>query len=165
MRVIDNTDPTKGRTCYVGDRKGDKMLRGYEKGREMALRFPHGSLVAVDGHRIEDIYRVEVELKADTRPIPWDAVWGSDQYFAGAYPFCADLLPDIEPDILARRPERSAQLGLRAVLENVRVQYGRAIFTAMVAYDGDITAVWDRIVGDELHPELVAAGVLLVEHE
>ena len=73
-------------------------------------------------------------------------------------------MPDVECDILMRRKERAPQVELRAMLDTVRVQFGAALFTALWAYEGDIGAVWDRIVGTKHHEELLAAGVLMVEH-
>jgi DNA relaxase NicK len=167
MQTITSSNERAGRTIYVGAReKSDKFFRAYEKGFEMAgkVKFP-GEVIAIDGHPIEDIYRCEVELKAESRPIPWEVVERRDQYFAGAYPFCADVLPGVEADILMRRPERQPRADLAAMLEHCRVQYGNALFTALTAYHGDIGAVWDRIVGKQHNEALLAAGVLLVDHE
>ena len=41
---------------------------------------------------------------------------------------------------------------------------GEAI-TALHAYHGDITAVWEKILGDHHNHALLEAGVLLVDHE
>ena len=169
LQMITSSNERAGRTCYVGNReKADKFFRGYEKGFEMASKLPPSlaeGLLTIDGYPVEDIYRCEVEFKAESRPIPWEVVERRDQYFAGAYPFCADVLPGIEADILQRRPERAPQTDLAVVLENVRIQYGPALFTALIAHQGDISAVWDKIVGKHHNEALVAAGVLLVEHE
>jgi DNA relaxase NicK len=141
-------------------------MRCYEKGFEMAgkvKRLP-GELTHIDGFKVEDIYRCEVELKAVSADIPWEVIERRDQYFAGAYPFCADVLPGVEADILQRRPEREPQTDLAVALENCRIQFGPTIFTALMAYDGDMTAVWDKIIGKEHNRSLLDAGVLLVEH-
>lgn len=163
MRMITNSDPTKGRTIYVGERTADKFLRCYEKGYELAAKCP--GLTHVDGYPIADIYRVELELKAATNDLPWDVVHRRDQYFAGAYPFCADILPGVEADILQRRPEKAAQRDLAAALANVRIQYGATLFTALHAYHGDIGAVWEQVCGTKHCEQLKEAGVLLVDHD
>ena len=166
MKSITSSDERAGKTRYVGTReKSDKFFRGYEKGFELAARLPIGGITHIDGKRIEDIYRCELELKAESGPIPWEVVERRDQYFAGAYPFCADVLPGVEADILMRRPERAPQTDLAAVLENCRIQYGASLFTALRAYHGDMTAVWDKVVGDHHSQALLEAGVLLVEHD
>lgn len=164
LRQIISSDPRAGRTCYVGNREhSDKFLRAYEKGFELLAKNP--GLTHVDGHPVEGIYRVEVEFKAHSSVIPWEAVDRRDQYFAGSYPFCADILPGIETDILMRRPERASQLELAAALENCRTQYGAILFTALHAYEGDITTVWDKVVAKHHSESLLEAGVLLVEHD
>jgi phage replication initiation protein len=164
------SDPRQGRTCYIGEReKADKFMRCYEKGLEMAgkyeSRVPGHMLTAIEGKAVEDIYRCEVELKAQNTDIPWEVVERRDQYFAGAYPFCADILPNVEADILQRRPAREAELTLAAALENCRIQYGPTLFTALAAYKGDMTAIWDKVIGDHHNQALLEAGVLLAEHE
>jgi DNA relaxase NicK len=168
MSQITSSDPRAGRTCYIGKRaSSDRFLRCYEKGFQLAAQYGarQGSTVThIDGHAVEDIYRTELELKAASSDIPWEVVGRRDQYFAGSYPFCADILPGVEADILQRRPDRAPQIDLDAALNNVLVQYGATLFTALHAYHGDIGAVWDRVVGREHNKALLEAGVLLVEH-
>lgn len=168
LQQITSSDPRAGRTCNVGKRDGaDKFFRGYEKGFELVSKMPltlSDSCTHIDGFPVEGIYRCEVELKAENRPIPWEVVERRDQYFAGSYPFCADVLPGVEADILMRRPDRAPQSDLVAALENCRIQYGQTLYTALMAYGGDMTAVWDKIVGTSHSQALVAAGVLMVDH-
>lgn len=167
LQTILNSNPRAGRTCYVGNRESDKFFRGYEKGLELASK--HGvdadQVTHIDGHLVEDIYRCEVELKAKDQLIPWEVIERRDHYFGGCYPFLGALLPDIEGDILMRRPERAPQTELAAALATARHQFGRTLFTALHAYHGDYLAVWDRVVGQDHNAALLAAGVLLVEHE
>lgn len=168
LQQITSSDPRAGRTCYIGKREqSDKFMRCYEKGFEMAGKVKRllGELTHIDGFKVEDIYRCEVELKAVSTDIPWEVIERRDQYFAGAYPFCADVLPGVEADILQRRPEREPQTDLAVALENCRIQFGPTIYTALMAYGGDITAVWDKIIGREHNQSLIESGVLLVDHE
>lgn len=165
LRTITNSDPRAGRTCYVGNREADKFMRCYEKGYELAAKVPGMLVTHIDGFKVEDIYRCELELKAEGTPIPWETIERRDQYFAGSYPFCAELLPGVEADILQRRPEKAPQRELQAALANCRAQFGNTLFTALVAYQGDIGAVWDKVVGREHSKHLLAAGVLLVDHD
>lgn len=167
MRVITNSDPRAGRTCEVGARESDKFFRGYEKGFELVSKM--GALAPtithIDGFEVEGIFRSEVEFKAETVDrLTWDVIHRRDEYFAGAYPFCADILPGIEPDILQRRPERLPQLEMRARLANIRAMWGTTLFTALTVAQGDIGAVWAQIVGDKHNDDMLAAGVLLVDH-
>lgn len=169
LRQFISSDPRAGRTCEIGNRKGaDKFARCYEKGFEMASKLPvqmRDECTHIEGFPVEGIYRCEAELKSVTRPIPWEVVERRDQYFAGCYPFFADLLPGVEADILQRRPERGPITDLMVQLAHARVQYGRTLFTALHAFHGDIGAVWERIVGDQHNEALLQAGVLLVDHD
>jgi phage replication initiation protein len=168
MQQITSSDPRAGRTCYIGKRAAsDKFLRCYEKGFQLAGQYgarQGGTITHIDGFAVEDIYRTELELKAESSDIPWEVVSRRDQYFAGAYPFCADILPGIEADILQRRPDRAPQIDLDAALNNVLVQYGATLYTALHAYEGDIGVVWEKIVGKEHNKALLESGVLMVEH-
>lgn len=168
LRQVTSSDPRAGRTCYIGKRElSDKFMRCYEKGFEILSKYKRlpGECTHIDGFRVEDIYRCEVELKASNTDIPWEVIERRDQYFAGSYPFCADILPNIEADILQRRPQREPQLDLAVALQNLKIQFGPTIFTALKAYGGDVFAVWDKVIGDHDNEALIEAGVLLVEHE
>lgn len=166
LQQILNSDG--GRTCNIGKReKSDKFMRCYEKGYEMLSKLG-GDLARkrthIEGALIQDIYRCEVEFKAVTTVIPWDIIPRRDSYFSGAYPFCAEILPNVSGDTLKRRPERDAQTSLAAALENCRVQFGPTLFTALRAHHGDISAVFQNIVGSYHNQSLLEDGVLLVEH-
>jgi phage replication initiation protein len=63
------------RTFQVGKRESGKLCRGYEKDHQFGI---------MDGKW----FRVEAELRAVNRVIPWDALVNTAQYFAGAYEFC-----------------------------------------------------------------------------
>jgi phage replication initiation protein len=162
LQQIIGEDPNDGRTIYIGNRAGDKFMRCYEKGRQLALGQP--GLTHIDGVAVADWYRLEAELKVKDRQLPLDIIDRRDQYFAGCYPYLSALLGDVQPEILVNLRERQPQLLLSAVLANIRKQYGRSIFTALAAYGGDIGAVMQRIAAREHNIELLRAGVLTVEH-
>ena len=169
LQTIESSDPCAGRTCYIGNREtSDKFMRTYEKGYEMMKGLPPGidrsAITLVDGFAPAGIYRCEVEFKPVTCDIPWHLIARRDEFFAGAYPFCADVLPGVDADILQRRPERVAQTSLAIAMENIRIQYGATLFTAMVAHGGDFMAVWDKIAGTTHNQALLEKGVLLVDH-
>lgn len=165
MERIEPEDPCGGRTVYVGSRQQGKFFRGYEKGYELAKHFPkHVQPTHIDGVPIGDIYRCEMEFKAKVCSLPVDLIDRRDQYFAGSYPFLEHLL-NVEPEIFVQRREQGPQLELKAALAQVRHQYGNALFTALAAYHGDMTAVWDQIVGTRHNNALLEAGVLMVDHD
>ena len=117
------------------------------------------------GGSAHGLSQTPVEQKGRQHPGKVLVVTRRDQYLAGSYPFCADILPGIDADILQRRPERAPQRELAAALANLRTQYGATLYTALRAYHGDIGAVWDKVVGHHHNPKLLEAGVLLVDHE
>lgn len=166
LQQILNSDG--GRTCNIGTReKSDQFMRCYEKGFEMLSKMG-GNLPSttthIEGSKVQDIYRCEVEFKAVNRDIPWDVIQRRDQYFAGAYPFCSEVLPGVPVDTLKRRPEREAQVTLSAALEHLKLQFGPTLYTALQAYHGDIFAVWNQVIGNHHSQPLIEAGVLLVDH-
>jgi phage replication initiation protein len=165
MRSIVPADLYEGRTVYVGKRDQPKYLRAYEKGFETVKAFPrHLNIQTIDGVKVADWYRLELELKAKNQLLPDDLIENRDQFFAGAYPYLQSVL-DVEPEVLKMSRDKNPQRRLAAMLEIMRAQYGNTLFTAMVAYKGDISAVWDKIVGAKHNQKLLEDGVLMVEHE
>lgn len=163
----------RGRTLYVGNRTSDMFCRNYEKGQKEVVSLAESTgysfqdllcsgSIGVEGEWVDPMkwYRCELELKSKKRPIPHEIVRRRDHYFAGAYPYFSQMLSNVEPEFILT-PQQEGRLGLEAALAQIRRQYGRTLFTALMVEQGDIGAVWDRIVGSELNPTLVAAGALL----
>lgn len=164
MTRIEPEDPLEGATVYIGKRENAKFLRCYEKGLELIKAYPRGAIRYLEGVPVEDIYRVELELKAKEGPLPVDLIDKRDQYFAGAYPYLQTLI-DVNPEVFIQPREKGPQNDLAGMLAHIRHQYGNTLFTALAAYQGDIGEVWSKIVGHKHNADLLAAGVLLVEHE
>lgn len=164
MKSIVPADPYEGRTIYVGKRDQPKYLRAYEKGYEAVKDFPrHLDIQTLDGILIADWYRLELELKMKNKPLPDDLIENRDQFFAGAYPYLQSVL-DVEPQVLRLSRDKHAQRKLASMLEVMKNQYGNTLFTALVAYQGDIGAVWEKIVGNRHNQKLLEEGVLMVGH-
>lgn len=166
LRRIESWPRSDGWTCEIGKRENGLFARGYEKGFEQCKRYGLDPEVhqEIDGHAVKDWYRFELELKAKKDPLPMDLIDKRDEYFAGAYPFTRELIA-CEPFQLRAAREVRPQRDLAQVLGHIQSQYGRSLFTALVAYQGDIGAVWQRIVGTEHSQALVDAGVLMVDHD
>ena len=182
-KSVTASDGAGGSTFYVGNRQGAKFYRGYEKGMqfiEPALDKAKTDEQAFDalmrlmpcmdseGHRtmvaVRDWWRDEVEFKPVRCTLPLDIVECRDAYFAGAYPYLSRVLPEIDAHLFVKREVKVQQLMLKQSLAQIQKQYGSTLFTALMAYDGDITAVWDQIVGTHHNQRLLDAGVMLVEH-
>lgn len=69
----DDMGSKEGRTFQVGKRQNGKQMRTYEKGREQ-------------GHPDSPWVRVEVEMRAKDRVIPYEVLTMPGEYVAGAYP-------------------------------------------------------------------------------
>lgn len=182
-RKIEPLQRPDGRTLYIGSRENDKFLRCYEKGWQqlgpIIKRMQDGDdgstgaeLWASEMHLIDDgqgrrvaplvdWFRHELELKPKSGDLPEDLIDRRDQYFAGAYPYLGDLLKDVDSSALIIRRPRKADVELLSVLAAIRAQYGDALYTACTLFEGDIGAVWDRIVGKKHSERLLRAGVLL----
>lgn len=170
-RVLGGSDPRAGRTIYVGKRAAsDKMLRCYEKGFEMLQQVPeaHRRTVShINDKRVENIYRVELELKPENKVIDWSAITQRDQVFAGAYPFCSELLPGVEHVRFAPFPDLKPIMTLEAALDNCRRAYGAILRAGVEAHGGGFEAqqkVLDRILSSTPSRALIEAGVLTCDH-
>lgn len=178
--------PEDSAIIKIGNRSSNKYLRGYEKGKQQIgpgiasamVTDPENFNLAdwvnmtihrvIDGERMAvnvwDWWRLELELKPQTAPLPEDVIDRRDQYFAGAYPYLGHVLKGVESEALVMRRDRGPQLDLALALETIRRQYGSTLFTALAAHDGDICAVWERICGKKHNQRLLSAGVLMVDH-
>lgn len=166
MRSITSSNPRSGMTRYIGKREYGKFLRCYQKGFEMIKDMPHfrDQVTHLLGSRIEDIYRVELELKDVDRDVPWSAIGRRDEVFAGAYPFCANLLPGVPHFRLKSLPDLKPQFTLDAALNHCRVAYGGILRAALMAHDGNIQEVMSRVLAESPSQALIDAGVLTVSH-
>lgn len=180
MRSIINSDPTAGRTRYIGKRENHKFLRCYEKGWELLKDLPEnaefikrvpGILAEFDHFGMaepKNVYRVELELKDVDKHIPFTAIGRRDEVFAGAYPFCAELLPGAAHWVMQELPSFKPRAALLKSLENAFLSYGGIIKAAHLAYGGDdaaLLAVARMVMAPEPSRRLVDSGVLTVDHE
>lgn len=156
-------DPVEGRTVYIGKRENGYYLRCYEKGL-LWKKESMGELTHIDGIPVEDIYRVELEMKAVSGALPEDLIEKRDSYYAGAYPYLQSLV-DAAPVRHSATRVKGPQMDLQAALAHIRLQYGPTLYTALVAYQGDVGKLLEKIVGTKHHEGLLAKGVLLVDHD
>jgi phage replication initiation protein len=191
-KPIASRRPEDGQTYYVGSRESAKFYRGYEKGLQLlgpmltaaSDRDPSGDSAlalclkqdvridtAADGTReaklyaVRDWWRDEVEFKPVNQPLPLDLVENRDQYFAGAFPYLAKVLPTADAQMLCTRRDRMPQIELAKILDVIQCQYGSTLFTALEAYGGDYYQLLKKIIGHKHNKTLIEAGVLLVNHE
>ena len=108
---IDDFGSGKGKTLYVGQRKNGKLLRIYEKGRQ--LGDPYSPWV-----------RWELELHNKDRVIPLDTLLTPARYLAASYPPTAWIC-DTQSRI--ETTKRSTEIGLEVLTESARKSYGKLI--------------------------------------
>lgn len=162
-----------GRTLYVGSRKSSKMLRCYEKGLQVfaqcddafkeACTAP-GALVwgEEQGAPAETVadqwFRVEVEYKSKDLILPLDMVMRRDEFFAGAYPFCARLLglgDGVRP--AAIKPDE--EIDLHKMLRHMRNGYGNTVATLKKVGYSDAMII-DAVNTGRMNQRLVRSGVV-----
>ncbi|WP_087023021.1 replication initiation factor domain-containing protein [Thaumasiovibrio subtropicus] len=106
-------DACDGRTFYVGKRENGKMLRCYEKGKQ------------VQSENNPDWVRWEVEFRAKDRVIPFSALTETDDYFAGAYPALAAILKEDGKPI--KTTKRTYIRSVELAVENAAVGFGKLV--------------------------------------
>lgn len=109
--LIDDLGSGEGRTFYVGKRQNGKMLRCYEKGKQL-------------GDEASPWVRWEVELHAKDRVIPYDVLTDPQSYLAGSYP-ALSFINEICRVIKTAKIKLSIQY---TKLSNIcRTQYGKLL--------------------------------------
>lgn len=101
------------RTFEVGSRGTGKLMRAYEKGDELF------------GHEVDDPWvRLEVEFRNNHRVIEANVLRRPADFFAGAYPWCAAYLAeldiDVERAVIPTNPELADRTAEAAVTRLVR---------------------------------------------
>ena len=179
MRSVISSDPCAGRTRYIGKRENHKFLRCYEKGWQLMKDLPDyaeflrkpGVQVVMDGVgyvNIQDVYRVELELKDVDKYICWTAISRRDEVFAGSYPFCASLLPDAPHWVMSELPSFKPKAALLKALSNAFRSYGGTWKAAHLAFGGDDEALLKiarMMLAEKPSSRLVESGVFTVDHE
>jgi phage replication initiation protein len=118
-----------GRTIYVGSRASGKLLRIYEKGKQL-------------GDTISPWVRAEVELKDQDRIIPFDVLINPSEYLAAAYP-ALNYLSAIQHKI--KTISKSVSVSLDAAIHHLRNMGGMLINVMMQKHGGDAFAVINEL--------------------
>ncbi|GAB3531825.1 replication initiation factor domain-containing protein [Photobacterium alginatilyticum] len=105
--------PSLGRSFYVGSRDAGKMLRVYEKGKQLK------------SEQYPDWVRWELELRSKDRVIPFDALTSPDKYIAGAYPALAHICEDEQCTIATHK--RTYLTSVENAVKNGSTQCGKLV--------------------------------------
>jgi phage replication initiation protein len=138
----------EGRTLYVGKAKNGKMLRVYEKGKQ---------LKSVNSKWT----RFEVQLGNRDRVIPFEAMTEPDKFFAGSYPALESLIGSAAQSIPTTQTETLTSLG--HLLYHLRRCYGKALHQATETCAVNTTDLVEemRVIGvpRRVDPAGVVAGL------
>jgi phage replication initiation protein len=150
-RLIDDLGSGDGKTLYVGNRKSGKMLRLYEKGKQL-------------GDTLSVWVRAELELKDKDRVIPWDALVNPSHYLAAAYP-CLSYLSAIQNKI--KIIKKAVSTSMEVAVNNLRNMGGMLITLMMQKHFGDAFEVVNELKRDGIPKRLAsyAAHLPALLHE
>ncbi|MBI2286378.1 MAG: replication initiation factor domain-containing protein [Nitrosomonadales bacterium] len=138
-KLVDDMGSGKGKTLYIGNRTNGKLLRVYEKGRQL-------------GDPSSPWVRAELELHGKSRLIPWDVLTSPATYLAGGYP-CLAFLSAKQDKI--RTISKAAQITLESILHYLRTAGGKSINVLMQENGEDAAALINAIRRDGIPRRLV----------
>lgn len=123
-----------GRTLYVGKATNGKMLRVYEKGRQM-------------GQPLSEWVRFEVQLGNRDRVIPLEVLVQREEFMAGCYPALRDMLGQAGKKIDTTRAEVAATVG--HLMHHLKKSYGKVLGVLADSFGASPADLIDelRIVG------------------
>jgi phage replication initiation protein len=141
-KFVDDMGSGKGCTLYVGNRGNGKLLRIYEKGKQ--LGDPQSPWV-----------RVELELRGQNRAIPLDVLTSPSKYLAGGYP-CLAYLSTEQAKI--RTISKTLKVSLEAGRKYLRTAGGKWLNVLMQVHGGDACAVVSDLVRPGIPRRLESYG-------
>lgn len=144
-RLIDDLGTGDGKTLYVGNRAYGKMLRIYEKGKQL-------------GDPGSPWVRVEVELHNKSRVIPWGVLEYPGYYLAGSYP-CLVYLATEQRRIETIR--KAVAISLDASVHHLRQTGGKLLNLMMHQHGGDAFAVVNELKREGVPRRLASYAAFL----
>lgn len=125
-------EATSGRTLAIGNRASGKYCRIYEKGRQL-------------GDAASAWTRVEVELRAKDRWIPYDVLTRPGHYLAGCYP-CLAFLSEIQSTV--KTVVKAAQIAFDKAVDHAKQACGKLVNLMLTVSGGDFVDVVQRLRRD-----------------
>jgi len=121
-----------GRTLYIGKRVNGKMLRIYEKGKEL-------------GDTTSPWVRVELEIHGKNRIIPWESITRPGNYLAGSFK-CLNFLSVVQEKI--KTITKAVTISYARAVEHARRGVGKLINVMMKVEGGDAFQVISELKRD-----------------
>jgi hypothetical protein len=136
-KYIDDKDSGEGKTLYVGKRESGKMLRVYEKGKQL-------------GDPLSLWIRWEIEFSNKDREIPFDILLHPRHYISGAYP-ALSWIGKIREVIKTARLKLDIQFA--KLMQIAKHQYGKLLHFAHTHVRIPADEVFDRLVNYDDVPD------------
>lgn len=137
-----DNDTKKGRTLYIGSRLSSRLMRFYEKGKQL-------------GHSDSPWVRAELELRNRDLIIPLDVILHAGDYLAASYPVMQHIFKTETPTRIEIK-ERVIQQSVEHVIKYLRMQGSKAInfLKGIGKTDQEILSLFDEDAGipKKLHP-------------
>lgn len=108
-RILDDLGSDQGKTFYLGSRESGKLLRVYEKGKQL-------------GDPTSPWVRWECELHNVDRVIAHEVVISPGTHLAGAYPCLVWIYPRQSRIETTRK---TVEIGLGVLIKNCQISYGK----------------------------------------
>lgn len=112
---VDDFDSGKGKTLYIGNRDSGKLLRVYEKGKQL-------------GDSLSPWVRWELELHNKDRSIPLDVLLRPGDYLAGGYP-CLAWVSETQDRIKTTRNQ--LKISFDHLVKHCRQSYGKLLYVVL----------------------------------
>lgn len=130
----------RGRTLQVGSRANGKLYRGYEKGKQL-------------GDTESPWFRHEVELGNKSRIIPLDILIRPSDYFAGSYPYMAEIaqLANTNNNFCPTRIKtikKTLSISFQKSVSTVKHQFGRYLKTFQDIFKDD-TEILEMLITEK----------------
>ena len=179
---VDGMGRNRGRTIKIGGRNSSKFIRCYEKGLErFAKLFAHNTELnddqvqfffkSFDCHEIDENvpegtsilnwYRLEVQFGNADRVLSTDMLTDRDPFFAGAYPFCKEVIEMEE----TRKPDRvpnNLETDIEILFKHAREQYGSFITTIRASGKMTDEEILNKLCNGKISQRIVKAGGLSI---
>lgn len=136
-------NPVHGRTFEVGRRTNGKMLRAYEKGRQL-------------GDASSAWTRFEVEFRNIDRDLTLDMLTDRDSYFAGAYK-CLQRVLEVVP-LKVPTHQAEGEISLAALVDHARTAYGKLVHVMRLSMSSEDVIDALAINGIPVRLEKAAVG-------
>lgn len=147
-KYIDDFGSGAGRTLYIGNRKSGKLMRVYEKGRQLGDK--------------ESLWtRFELELRSTDRIIPPNILRIHSEYLSGSYE-CLTWV-EIEQSYV-KTQAKTAKVTFEHLKKHCKIAYGR-LFNVMSLFYDSPEQILELIIRDDGFPRRLSNELKLLAQD